>query len=129
MNYRAALTTWRRLVELNDKLEQVLLDLFAHPDATPEQIELALSKLRHHREMMREGYAQMAKARPAIAVSPALPRFMEGLDLRVRDGKPCAALSRVQWAKRGLGGVIPGVGMNLEEDLTMQCAQQRRQAR
>lgn len=56
----------------------------------------------------------------------ALAGFMEGLDLRVRDGKPCAALARVQWAKRGLGGVIPGVGANLEEDLTMQCAQQRR---
>ena len=59
----------------------------------------------------------------------ALAGFMEGLDLRVRDGKPCAALARVQWAKRGLGGVIPGVGPNLEEDLTMQCQQQRRERR
>ncbi len=56
----------------------------------------------------------------------ALAGFMEGLELRVRDGKPCAALARVQWAKRGLGGVIPGVAANVEEDLTMQCAQQRR---
>lgn len=55
----------------------------------------------------------------------ALAGLMEGLDLRVRDGKPCAALARVQWAKRGLGGVVPGMNDNVEEDLTMQCAQQR----
>lgn len=56
----------------------------------------------------------------------ALAGFMEGLELRVRDGKPCAALARVQWAKRGLGGVVPGLADNVEEDLTMQCARQRR---
>ncbi len=58
----------------------------------------------------------------------ALAGFMEGLDLRVRDGKPCAALARVQWAKRGLGGVVPGMGTNVGEDLAMQCAQQRARA-
>ena len=58
----------------------------------------------------------------------ALAGFMEGLDLRVRDGKPCAALARVQWAKRGLGGTVPGMADNVEEDLAMQCAQQRRTA-
>jgi len=58
----------------------------------------------------------------------ALAGFMEGLDLRVRDGKPCAALARVQWAKRGLGGAVPGMADNVEEDLAMQCAQQRRRA-
>ncbi len=56
----------------------------------------------------------------------ALAGFMEGLDLRVRDGKPCDALSRVQWAKRGLGGEVPGMKSNVEEDLTVQCVQQRR---
>jgi hypothetical protein len=56
----------------------------------------------------------------------ALAGFMEGLDLRVRDGKPCDALSRVQWAKRGLGGEVPGMRPNVEEDLTVQCGQQRR---
>lgn len=56
----------------------------------------------------------------------ALAGFMEGLDLRVRDGRPCAALARVQWAKRGLGGDIPGMAANVEEDLTMQCSRQRR---
>jgi hypothetical protein len=40
----------------------------------------------------------------------ALAGFMEGLDLRVRDGKPCDALARVRWAKKGLGGVVPGMG-------------------
>jgi hypothetical protein len=55
----------------------------------------------------------------------ALAGFMEGLDLRVRDGKPCAALARVQWAKRGLGGAVPGMRDNVEEDLAIQCAQQR----
>jgi hypothetical protein len=56
----------------------------------------------------------------------AMAGFMEGLDLRVRDGKPCAALSRLQWAKRGLGGTLPGMAPSVEEDLTLQCAQQRR---
>jgi hypothetical protein len=56
----------------------------------------------------------------------ALAGFMEGLDLRVRDGKPCAALARVQWARRGLGGDIPGMAPAVEEDLTLQCARQRR---
>jgi hypothetical protein len=55
----------------------------------------------------------------------ALAGFMEGLDLRVRDGKPCVALARVRWAKRGLGGVVPGMRDNVEEDLALQCAQQR----
>ena len=55
----------------------------------------------------------------------ALAGFMEGLELRVRDGKPCEALSRVQWAERGLGGVIPGMASGVEGDLTRQCAQQR----
>lgn len=59
----------------------------------------------------------------------ALAGFMEGLEMRVRDGKPCAALAHVQWAKRGLGGVVPGLPANVEEDLVQQCAQQRREAR
>jgi len=58
----------------------------------------------------------------------ALAGFMESLDLRVRDGKPCAALARVQWAKKGLGGAVPGMADNVEEDLAMQCAQQRKAA-
>jgi len=56
----------------------------------------------------------------------ALAGFMEALELRVRDGKPCAALARVQWAKRGLGGVIPGMSANVEEDLAVRCDEQRR---
>lgn len=56
----------------------------------------------------------------------AVAAFMEGLDLRVRDGQPCAALARVQWAKRGLGGVIPGMANDVEAGLTRQCSQQRR---
>jgi hypothetical protein len=55
----------------------------------------------------------------------ALSGFMAGLDDRVRDGKPCEALARVQWAKRGLGGAVPGMADNVEEDLAHQCAQQR----
>jgi hypothetical protein len=59
----------------------------------------------------------------------ALAGFMEGLDLRLRDGKPCAALARVQWAKRGLGGAVPGMRENVEEDLAAQCTQQRAEGR
>ncbi len=57
----------------------------------------------------------------------ALAGFMEGLELRVRDGRPCDALARVRWAKRGLGGVVPGLPDNVEEDLVMQCDRQRRE--
>jgi hypothetical protein len=56
----------------------------------------------------------------------ALAGFQEGLDLRLRDGKPCAALARVRWAKRGLGGTVPGLSASVEEDLNIQCTQQRR---
>ncbi len=56
----------------------------------------------------------------------ALAAFMEGLDLRVREGNPCAALSRVEWARRGLGGEIPGFQASVEEDLQNQCRQSRR---
>jgi len=38
----------------------------------------------------------------------AVAAFVEGLDLRVRAGDPCGALDRVLWARRGLGGEIPG---------------------
>ena len=51
----------------------------------------------------------------------ALAAFMEGLDLRVRDGQPCAAVARVEWAKRGLGGTIPNLQPSVEEDLRIQC--------
>ena len=54
----------------------------------------------------------------------ALAGFLEGLELRVRDGKPCAALARVRWARRGLGGAVPGMGENVEADLATQCNQQ-----
>jgi hypothetical protein len=59
----------------------------------------------------------------------ALSGFMEGLDLRVRDGKPCAALARVRWAKQGLGGAVPGMAENVEEDLGVQCAQSQKVSR
>lgn len=55
----------------------------------------------------------------------AVAAFVEGLDLRIRDGKPCAALARVQWAKRGLGGEIPGFQPSVEEDLQVQCRMSR----
>ena len=50
-----------------------------------------------------------------------LAAFMEGLDLRQRAGEPCAALARVEWAKRGLGGTIPSFQPSVEEDLRIQC--------
>ncbi len=55
----------------------------------------------------------------------ALAAFTEGLDLRVRDGKPCEALARVTWAKRGLGGEIAGFDPRNEDDLNARCAQSR----
>jgi hypothetical protein len=58
-----------------------------------------------------------------------LAAFMEGLDLRVRDGKPCEALARVTWAKRGLGGEVPGLQSSVEEDLRNQCDQALRHGR
>ena len=59
----------------------------------------------------------------------AIAAFMEGLDLRVRDGQPCAALARVEWGKRGLGGSIPNLQSNVEEDLRIQCDRWRRRRR
>jgi len=52
----------------------------------------------------------------------ALAAFQESLDLRVRNGEPCQALARVEWAKRGLGGQIPGFEPSIEENLRQQCS-------
>ena len=46
--------------------------------------------------------------------SAALGALLDGVDLRVKDGKPCAALARVQWARQGLGGEVPGLDPALE---------------
>jgi len=59
----------------------------------------------------------------------AIAAFMEGLDLRVRAGQPCAALARVEWGKRGLGGTIPNVQPSVEDDLRQQCRRARRYRR
>jgi len=55
----------------------------------------------------------------------AVAAFLEGLDLRVRAGEPCAALARVEWAKRGLGGEIPGFSPLTERELRQRCARSR----
>ncbi len=55
----------------------------------------------------------------------ALQAFTEGLNLRVLDGHPCAALARVKWAKQGLGGVVPGLDPSVEQELSRQCARSR----
>jgi hypothetical protein len=59
----------------------------------------------------------------------ALQAFTEGLNLRVQDERPCAALARVEWAKRGLGGVVPGMDPSIEHSLAAQCARARRAVR
>jgi len=58
----------------------------------------------------------------------AVAAFVEGLDLRVRAGQPCAALARVDWARRGLGGEIPQFSPATEQDLQDRCARSRRGA-
>jgi len=58
--------------------------------------------------------------------SAAISAFLESLDLRVRDGKPCRAVAQVEWAKRGLGGEIPGFQPSVEEDLRDRCRRSRR---
>ena len=54
--------------------------------------------------------------------------FVEGLGLRVRDGRPCEALSRTAWARRGLGGEIPNLDPAIEASLAARCDAQRRAA-
>jgi len=56
----------------------------------------------------------------------AVAAFLEGLGLRVRDGKPCDALARVAWAKRGLGGEIPDLDPAIEASLASRCDEQQR---
>jgi len=56
----------------------------------------------------------------------AAAAFVEGLGLRVRDGKPCAALARVSWAKRGLVGEIPDFDRAVEGSLTWRCEERQR---
>jgi hypothetical protein len=52
--------------------------------------------------------------------------FLEGLGLRVKDGKPCDALSRVAWARKGLGGEIPDLDPAVEASLSARCEEQQR---
>jgi len=52
--------------------------------------------------------------------------FLEGLGLRVKDGKPCEALARVSWAKRGLGGEIPNLDAAVEASLASRCEEEQR---
>jgi hypothetical protein len=59
----------------------------------------------------------------------AVAAFVEGMDLRVRAGQPCAALARVAWARRGLGGEIPRFSARTEQELEDRCARSRRAAR
>ena len=59
----------------------------------------------------------------------AIAAFVEGLDLRVRDGQPCAALARVQWARKGLGGQVPQLGPDVDQHLEQLCAQSRGEGR
>jgi hypothetical protein len=56
----------------------------------------------------------------------ALAAFREAIQLRVQNGQPCAALARVEWAKRGLNGVIPGFDPAEEQQVANQCARARR---
>lgn|GEM_PF-7027893 len=58
----------------------------------------------------------------------AAAAFLEGLDLRVQDGRPCAALARLRWAERGLGGLVPGMPPGLAEELEARCAASRARA-
>jgi hypothetical protein len=55
----------------------------------------------------------------------AAAAFLEGLGLRVRDGKPCDALARVTWARKGLGGQIPVLDPAVESSLAARCTEQR----
>lgn len=71
-------------------------------------------------------FAYAVRAPDALHRHAALQAFTEGLNLRVQDGKPCAALARVEWAKRGLGGVVPGLDPSIEHSLAAQCARARR---
>jgi hypothetical protein len=74
-------------------------------------------------------FVYAVRAPDALHRHAALQAFTEGLNLRVQDDRPCAALARVEWAKRGLGGVVPGMDPSIEHSLAAQCARARRGAR
>lgn len=57
----------------------------------------------------------------------AVAAFVEGLDLRVQDRKPCAALSRWQWAQKGMGGEVPYASPMIGQELEQRCAFARRE--
>jgi len=92
----------------------------------------ASERLRRHGELELAAdyndslFAYAVRAPDAIHRRAALQAFTEGLNLRVQDGKPCAALARVEWAKRGLGGVVPGLDPSIEHSLAAQCDRARR---
>lgn len=73
-------------------------------------------------------FVYAVRAPEAVHRRAALQAFTEGLNLRVQAGDPCGALARVEWAKRGLGGVVPGMDPSIEHSLAAQCARARRLA-
>ena len=108
---------------------------------SPELVEIGLETYTRAADRMeRHGRLSLAANWDdtlfAFAVRDPEPRrraaaaaaFLEGLGLRVRDGKPCDALSRVTWAKKGLSGEIPDLDPALESSLAARCAEQRRMA-
>lgn len=56
----------------------------------------------------------------------ATASFLEGLDLRVQDRHPCAALARWEWAEKGLGGEIPDMPVAIKQELEQRCERERR---
>lgn len=57
----------------------------------------------------------------------ALSAFQEGLAFRAEAGDACGAVARVRWARKTLGGVIPGFDRQVEADLTKECSRQKAQ--
>jgi hypothetical protein len=124
--FRAARLRARRAgMPLDTDLESVGLETFRR--AADRMIKL--NRLSNAADWNDSAFVLAVRAEMPNHRYAALAAFQEGLDLRVRDGKPCDALARVQWAKKALGGVVPGMGENIEMDLNHQCVLQRSQPR
>ena len=59
----------------------------------------------------------------------ALAAFVEGLAYRAEAGNACAAVGRIEWARNGLGGEIPGFDPAIEQDMRAACASEQTESR
>ena len=103
-NKSAILKNYRQLHEKVQMAEAIVLDLIAHPDATPEQIAEVRPKLISTRKTLEEVWRSVDKLFDGQFISPPVPHHIEmrrKLRQQKRDEQTEAAAAPSQPASTG----------------------------